>query len=70
MNVNYKATDNLILKFKMAKMMNKVMEKQEEYANWPTGRFTNILDQTQKDEKPDDTMSQLELNNDLKDWFL
>ena len=47
-------------------MMNKVIEEQDHDPDWPGGKFTRIWARIKADEKPDDTMAELELDEDLR----
>ena len=66
LEINYRATNGLLLAFETAKMMTKVMEEHAEDDNWSSNQFTKILAQIQANEKPDDTMVELELDDDLR----
>lgn len=67
MTNNYNATNALMLLFKTPEMMNKLIQNQKLSANWSScGKFTKIWAQITEDEQPDDTMAELELNDNLR----
>ena len=47
-------------------MMNKVIEEQDHDPDWPGGKFTRIWTRIKEGEKPDGTMAEFELNEDLR----
>ena len=66
LNQNYKAVNECILLFETPETMNKVIEEQNHDPDWPGGKFTRIWTTIEEDEKPDDTMAEFELDEDLR----
>ena len=66
LDANYKVMNDLVLAFETAKLTNKVMEEQAEDDNCPGGKFTKTWAQIQDNEKPNDTMVKMELDEDLR----
>ena len=66
LNQNYKEVKRRMLSFETQEMMNNITEEQDHDQDWSGGKFIRILTIIGEDVKPNDTMVEFELDEDLR----
>jgi len=66
LRLNAKGTRTLIMALKTPEMMNKIMLEQTRDVEWPNGISTNMWNAILDDEKPEDAIAEMKMEDDLR----
>ena len=64
--MNTKGVHALSMTIETPKMMNKIMLEQRRNMDWPTGIFSDMWDGILADEQPDDAVTEMAMEDDLR----